>query len=217
MNKFYNQPIFLQWLEAIFLLIAGFYPALVIIELSYSQSLYALLFFIYLPIGQFALTPIFRLSGIYKYYSPMLLSYMANELQIDLHSGTSFDYLFVMRKYKAGIDFRKRLLTYHLEGLLKIITQIENGKIPQSVLIVGTSYFFNDRTINKLGFIQQKPSLFYRINLLVNFIDLTWMYSVAQGRFAIPKVWNANKAQREGGKLLEKKEMIKLLYDKMQA
>ncbi len=215
MNKFYEQATFLQWLEAIMLLIAGFYPALLIIELTYSQPLSGLLFFIYLPLGQFALTPLFRLSGIYKYYSPMLLGYMANQLQIDLHSGGSFDYLFVMRKFKSGIEFRNRMLTYHLEGLLNLISQIENGAIPNSVIIVGTSYFFNERTIKKLGFEPQRPSLFYRINLLVNFIDLTWMYSLAQGRFVIPKLWMANKAQIEGGKLVEKKEMIKLLYERM--
>jgi len=217
MNKFYEQPIFLQWLEAILLLIAGFYPALLIIELSYSQPLFELLFFIYLPIGQFALTPFFRLSGIYKYYSPMILGYMANEKQIDLHSGGSFDYLFVMRKYKSGIECRHRLLTYHLEGLLNIIAQIENEAIPNSITIVGTSYFFNERTINRLGFEQEKPSLFYRINLFVNLIDLTWMYSVAQGHFEIPKVWKANKAQIEGGKLIEKKEIIQYLYENMSA
>lgn len=215
MNKFYEQAIFLQWMEAILLLIVGFYPALLIIELSYSQPLSGLLFFIYLPIGQFALTPIFRLSGIYKYYSPMLLGYMANQLQIDLHSGGSFDYLFVMRKFKKGIELRKGLLTYHLEGLLNIISQIEEGAIPKTITIVGTSYFFNKRTINKLGFESQKPSLFYRINLFVNLIDLTWMYSLAQGKFTVPKLWKANKAQIEGGKLLEKKEMIKLLYEKI--
>ena len=215
MNKFYEQSIFLQWLEAILLLIVGFYPAIMIIELSYSQPLSGLLFFIYLPLGQFAITPLFKLSGVYKYYSPMLLGYMANQLQIDLHSGGSFDYLFVMRKLKKGIELRRALLTYHLEGLLNIISQIEEGAIPKTVTIVGTSYFFNERTINKLGFELQRPSLFYRINLFVNFIDLTWMYALAQGHFAIPKLWKANKAQIEGGKLLEKKEMIKLLYEKL--
>ena len=41
------------------------------------------------------------------------------------------------------------------------------------------------------------------------------MYSLAQGHFAIPKLWKANKAQIEGVKLVEKKEMIKLLYERM--
>jgi hypothetical protein len=46
---------------------------------------------------------------------------MANNLQIDLHSGGSFDYLFVMRKYKPGFEMRNRLLIYHLEGLMHLI------------------------------------------------------------------------------------------------
>jgi len=113
MNDFYKQPIFLQWIEAILLLVSGFYPAIVIIELTNSKPLFSLLFLFYLPVGQFSITPIFKLSGIYKYYSPMLIGYMANNIKIDLHSGGSFDYLFVMRKYKVGIEFRNRILIYH--------------------------------------------------------------------------------------------------------
>ena len=108
---------------------------------------------------------------------------------IELHSCGSFDYPFVMRKIKAGIEIRNRILTFHLEGLLNIIKEIEIGSIPQSVNIVGTSYFFNERTLNKLGFELKKPSLFYRVNLFANFIDVIWMYSVSQGHFLIPKIW----------------------------
>lgn len=97
---------------------------------------------------------------------------MPNHIQIDLLRG-SFDYLFVMRNFKIGIESRNRILIYHLEGLLNIIMQIENGSIPESVNIVGTSYFFNKRTLYKLGFKQKSPSWFYRINLLILFrLDL---------------------------------------------
>ena len=138
MNDFYRQPKLLQWLESILLIIVGFYPAILIIELVSDHPLYFLLFLIYIPFGQFTTTPLFRLAGIYTYYSPMLLGYMANSVQIDLHSGGSFDYLFVMRKYKVGIESRNRILTYHLEGLLTIIRGIEGESIPKSVQIVGT-------------------------------------------------------------------------------
>jgi len=39
MNHFYIQPKLLQWIEALFLLVLGFIPALVIIEMGYSRPL----------------------------------------------------------------------------------------------------------------------------------------------------------------------------------
>lgn len=215
MNDFYKQPRILQWIEAILLLLFGFLPALSIIEKGFSQPIFYLLFIIYVPIGQFAFTPLFRLIGVYKYYSPMLLGYMANDRQIDLHSGGSFDYLFVMRKYKVGLEMRNRLLMYHLEGLINIINLIENNSIPNMVNIVGTSYFFSERTLNKFGFELKNPSLFYRLNLLINFIDLIWMYSLSKGKFSIPKLWNAKKASITGTKLIENKMQLQELYDKI--
>ena len=215
MNNFYKQPKLFQWVEAILLLVIGFLPALVIIEKGYAQPLFYLLFLIYVPIGQFAFTPFFKLIGVYKYYSPMLLGYMANDNQIDLHSGGSFDYLFVMKKYKTGIEMRNKLLIYHLEGLINLIQLIENKSISENVNIIGTSYFFNNRTLHRMGFEIENPSLFYRLNLFVNFIDLIWMYSLSQGKLSIPKIWNAKKASISGAKLIESKKRIEELYDKM--
>jgi hypothetical protein len=215
MNNFYKQPKILQWIEAILLLIFGFLPALSIIEKGYSQPIFYILFIIYIPVVQFAFTPFFKLIGVYKYYSPMLLGYMANDRQIDLHSGGSFDYLFVMRKYKAGVEMRNRLLMYHVEGLIHLIKLIENKSVPKTVKIIGTSYFFNNRTLNKMGFEVVNPSFFYRVNLFINFVDLFWMYSLSQGKLSIPKIWNARKASISGAKLIDKKKIIEELYDKM--
>ena len=215
MNDFYKQPKILQWIEAILLLLFGFIPALAIIEIGYSHPIYYLLLIIYVPVGQFSFAPFFKLIGVYKYYSPMLLGYMANDRQIDLHSGGSFDYLFVMRKCKSGIELRNRLLMYHLEGLLKLIELIENKSITETVNIVGTSYFFNTKTIHKMGFEVLNPSFFYRLNLFVNFIDLILMYSLSQGKFSIPRLWDAKKASISRAKLIESKKVIEDLYDKI--
>ena len=217
MNNFYNQPAYLLWIKATLLLLIGFYPTFIIIEAGHSQPLYYLLFFIFLPVFQFSSTPFFKLAGIYKYYSPMLLGYMANKTQIDLHSGSSFDYLFVMRKYKIGVESRKRIMIYHLEGLLNIIALIQKNEIPPTVQIMGTSYFFNERTISKLGFVLERPSMFYRLNLLVNFIDLFWMYSFAKGHFSIPKVWDAKKVKTTGSVLVEKQQFLMQLHAKMKS
>lgn len=208
MNDFYTLHKLFQWTLALLLLVIGFTPLLTLIEIGHQEPLFYLFFILYIPIAQFTFTPFFKLIGVYRYYSPMLLGYMANDKQIDLHSGTTFDYLWVMRKVKTGIEMRNRILMYQLEGLLNIIQQIESNKIPQTVNIIGTSYFFSDRTLKKLGFEIVKPSLFYRLNILVNFIDLTYLYSLSKGRFTIPNLLNVKKASISGDKLVENKNNI---------
>ncbi len=217
MNHFYKQSKLLVWIESIFLLLIGIVLGILIIVKGNDNALYYLGFFLYVPVSQFLFTPIYTLTGGYTYYSPMLLGYMANDTQIDLHSGTSFDHLFVLRKYPTGTPLRNRILLYHLEGLLHLIQLIEEKRIPESVNIVGTSYFFNDRTILKLGFQIEKASLFYRINLLINGIDLFWMYSLSQGKLAIPTLWNAKKASIQGNQLVQSKPQLHAFYQHLQA
>ena len=215
MNDFYKQPKALVWIESILFLLAGFFLAVLIIEKGYDQPLYYLAFVLYVPISQFLYTPLFTLTGGYTYYSPMLLGYMANEKQIDLHSGTSFDHLFVLRNCKPGIELRNRLLAYHLEGLLYLISLIENKQIPESVTLVGTSYFFNDRTLQRLGFQIEKASTFYRANLFLNFIDLFWMYSLSRGKVSMPALWKAKKARIQGAALVAQKVNLEVLYGRL--
>lgn len=215
MHNFYKQANIVQWLATILLLVGGFLPALFLIQKGQAQPFFYVLFILYIPLAQFAFTPLLRLTGVYTYYSPMLIGYMANDKEIDLHSGGSFDYLFVMRKYKSGIELRNRLLMYHLEGLLHLIQLIEHKALPETLTISGTSYFFNKRTLQKLGFEMIKPTLFFKLNLFLNLIDLTWMYSLSKGKFSIPKIWQAKKASISGTKLIEQKQFIEGLLEKM--
>ncbi len=215
MNDFYKQPKLLVWIESFFLLLLGIALGIAIIVKGDKNPIFYATFIIYIPISQFLFTPIYKLTGGYTYYAPMLLGYMANDKQVDLHSGTSFDHLFVLRKIKSGLPLRNKIMEYHLEGLLHLIKLIEEKRIPASVNIIGTSYFFNDRTLNKLGFQLENPTLFYRINLLINFIDLFWMYSLSKGQVAIPAVWNAKKASIKGDVLLQQKEKLEGLYSKL--
>ena len=101
---------------------------------------------------------------------------------------------------------------YHLEGLLKLIQLIEEKHIPASVNIIGTSYFFSERTLSNLGFQIEKATLFYRVNLFINFIDLFWMYALSKGKLAIPAVWDAKKAKITGDTLLAQKIKLEKLY-----
>lgn len=217
MNHFYKQPKFLVWIESILLLLTGIVLGILLIVKGNDNSIYYFGFLFYVPVSQFLFTPIYTLTGGYTYYSSMLLGYMANDTKIDLHSGTSFDHLFVLRKYTSGTPLRNRILLYHLEGLLQLIQLIEEQRIPESVNIVGTSYFFNDRTLLKLGFQIENASLFYRINLLINGIDLFWMYSLSQGKLAIPTLWDAKKASIQGNQLVQSKPKLQALYQHLKA
>ncbi len=215
MNDFYKLPKTWQWIISLAFLLLGLFVAILIIEKGYSNPFIYTAFVLYVPISQFLYTPLFRLTGGYTYYSPMLLGYMVNDQQIDLHSGTGFDHLLVLRKLKPGIELRNKILHYHVEGLLNIISMIEKKQIPETVSVVGTSYFFSDRTLNKLGFQIEKASLYYRANLFINFIDLFWMYSLSRGKVSIPAVWDAKKAMITGNKLVAQKKQLELLYARL--
>ena len=216
MNRFYQQHIVLQWIESVTIAVICFFPALMIIDFGFTNPFYYLLFIFYIPLGQFGFTPIFKLTGVYTYYSAFLIGYLPNKIQIDLHSGGSFDFLFVMSKYKSGFEMKRKTLFFQLEGLLEIIKQIENELIPETVEIVGTSFFFNDRTSQKLGFTVKKPSFFYVLNLFVNFIDIFWMYSVVNRKVSFPRIWDAKKITISGQKLVSSKNEIKRLRDYIQ-
>lgn len=210
-NRFYTLAIPLQWVLSILILAVGFYPALLILELAYDAPLAYLLFLFYIPLGQFAIAPLLSLSGIYYYYSPLLLGYIPSSERIELHSGTSFDYLFVMTRFKPGIQCRTAILYFHIQGLLQIINLLEKKVIPESIQIEGSSYFFNHKSLLRLGFSIASASRFHQVNLFVNFIDIIWMYSLAMGRFKIPPIWKIQKAKIDGHGLLKQKEKLQQL------
>lgn len=216
MNKFYTYAVWIQWLIAIILAIIalgvmGFWLRMISVHFAYY-----LLIFLFAPVLQFTLTPLFRLLGVYYYLSPMLLVYAPSAKKYDLHNGTSFDYLFVMRKVPAGRTFQNVMLAFYLQGLLQIIEKLENEELPLTVEITGTSYFFSESTAERLGFSLQPPSWFYRFNLYINYLDLLWMYSIAKGKLASPNLKDIKAVTTTGAVLIEKKAYLESLYARLQ-
>jgi len=212
MNKFYKIDKILQWIIAIIMFIIMLAIFTIWMKIVVKNSLGFFLIFIVAPLGQFFTTPFFRLIGLYRYLSPMLLVFGASDKKYDLHNGTSFDYLFVMRKYKPGIKLRQKNLEYYLGGLLRIVEKIENKSLSENVIVRGSSYFLSDRTAKRLGFQLSKTNIVEELNILANYLDLIWMYSLAQGELVFPSLKNIKTAEIKGTDLVANKTKLKALF-----
>jgi len=213
MNKFYNQNLTIQWVVASIMIIIALLIFFLWAIAMKKSILGVLLVFIITPICQFLIAPMMKLTGVYTYVSPMLLIYSANDKRYDLHNGTSFDYLFVYPGNKSGIRWQNRLLYYYLEGLLKIIQDLEDDKIPDTIEVRGSTYFFSEQTAARLGFETKKTGGAEKFNLLINYLDLVWTYSLAKGKLSLPNLFKIQTATTTGKKLMEKKEDLQRLRD----
>jgi hypothetical protein len=157
---------------------------------------------------QFFAAPIAKLVGVHTYLSPMLFVSNASDKKFEIHNGTPFDYLMVMTNIRPGVRFRNQMLSYFLDGLLGIVDKIEANELSESVIIQGNSYFFNVRTARKLGFELSETSVAVRINLLINYFDLTWMYSLSRGRLSFPKIKDVQTGEITGACLVMNKEKL---------
>ena len=208
MNKFYNLNIFTQWVLALLMLFVPFAIFALWMKIHHDYIIAYLLIPLIPSLIQFFGAPIAKLSGIHKYLSPMLLANLASDKNYEIHNGTTFDYLMVMNNFKPGPEFSKKMLIYYLEGLLNIVEKIETSELSENVLIQGSSYFFNDRTAKKLGFKLSKVNFAIQMNMLINYLDLIWMYSLSQGRLTFPNLLNMQKASVTGKQLVVYKDKL---------
>src|SRR6056297_1435114 len=164
--------------------------------------------FVMVPIIQFLSTPLFTLLGIYTYYSPMVVSLGSNDRVINLHNGTSFDYLLEMRRVKPGLPWKKWMLVHYLAALQQIIHMIETGKLPESVTIRGSSYFLSRTSAERMGYSLSSTSFLEKLNILINYVDLLWTYSLANGRLTYPNLANIQTVSISGEDLVKQKRRI---------
>ena len=163
-------------------------------------------------IFHFSMTPVLTRVGFFRYHSRMLKATIRTRSLYEIHAGTSFDFLSAFRWSDRDPAAARQFLVWVLEGLLDIASLVERGDLPGSVRIVGTSYFFREASAWRLGFTVQPATLRLRLNLLLNILDITWMYSFCRGRIAFPNVLAAREAAIRGDELAARKgDILKLI------
>ena len=167
------------------------------------------------PFLNFITVPFFRLIGYFKYINPFVLSTVQSDKKYDLHNVFTFDYLVNFSWADRGERARKIILGHYFKALLFIIERIENNELSPEVKIVGNSYFFNERTAEKLGFTVSKSSAFWVVNSAAQFIELSYLYSFSKSEWALPEFWKVRKAEIIGSELVAKKEQLEKLVDKI--
>ncbi len=209
MSNFYSQNIILQWALALLMLIVPFAFVLLLMKFFNDYTVISCLLVPFIPPSiHFFGAPIAKLSGHHKYLSPMFLVDSVSDKKCVMHNGTTFDYLVNMRNVKPGLEFNKKMLVFYLDGLLNIVDKIEANEVSESTLFQGSSYFFNERTAKKLGFKLTKTMFTLKIYFLINYFDLTWMYSLSKGRLIFPNINNVQTVSITGKNLVLSKTRL---------
>ena len=130
---------------------------------------------------------------------------------IDLHNGSSFDYLLEMRGVRPGAAWKQTMMRHYLLALLGIIARVEEGELRPDVVVRGSSYFLSERSARRLGFTVSETSFLERLNLLLNVVDLLWTYSLANGQWTVPNLRNTRTVRTTGRNLVAQKSRIEAI------
>lgn len=203
-NNYYNRPLAIQWIFAILLLAVGLSLTIPLLIGPFGLLWLPLI----APVFNLSTVPLFKLIGYFKYLNPFVLSTVQTDKQYDLHNVFTFDYLIHFKWSDRGLKVQRTLLMHYFMALITIIERIESGILSPKVIIVGHSYFFSERTAEKLGFKVSKASFFWIANSAIQFIELSSLYSFSQGKWAMPKFWKVKRAEILGSELVKKKEVL---------
>lgn len=214
-NRFYDRSSWLIVPLAAVMTAAVFMIMISLDSLAGSFLGTMLLLVLFAPFLTFLSTPLLRVTGAFKYYSALFLTFGETPKRFEIHSGLGIDYLLFLRGVPPGKAMKQTVLGFYLQGLLNIAAKVETLPNPAAVKIVGTSWFFSDRSVERMGFTVSRGGWFHLVNLLFNFIELTILNSLTAGRVALPNVFRVKQASMNGQDLLAHRAYIQRLYERM--
>lgn len=229
MHPIYDLPRPLLWAAALLLAVLAVAPLLLLVPLArlLVNALgpaglvllvpgYLVLFLVSLPWIQLTTTPVMRLSGAYRYYSPMLLVENPRPTGYHIHGGTNLDYLLHLRWADRGPAAARKTLCHYLRGLLAIADEVARGELPPDTPIVASSYVFSASTARRLGFTVEPVPPGERLGLWMNLPNLLLKHSFAQGRPAFPDLTRVRRATTTGGRLVAQRGALRALLARLE-
>ena len=206
-HEFYDLNRGVQGLLA--LLMAALLLAIVLLWMRCLTTLWVLpTLLLWMGSHVFLLTPTYTLIGYFRYLSPLLL-YTREGTTVHLHHGTAFDYVFAMPGVRPGFSWRRRVLAYHVAGLLELIRRLEAGELTGVECVDATTYFLDNAIVQRLGFVEAPASEVDRFNVYGNALDLFWMYALARGRLCFPPLGRVKKFRISTADLLRAKPILR--------
>jgi hypothetical protein len=152
-------------------------------------------------------------SGNLHYYSPLLIGEKIRNNRLVLHSGSLFDYYFVINKEHSVGEIKKQVFSAYVDGLLTLINEYEN-KQPTEISIKATSYILNVRTARKLGLKLTSPDRLQRLILYFNYINLTCALSLLNKKITWPNIQKMASYEGKLDTLINKKNDLILMRNR---
>lgn len=215
-----SKTLLLQWcfpilLVGVFLLLLGL-PFLCLPKGVY-WLIAAILLLPLIPILEsFLLAPAYALAGRFTYYSPLLFATKSPQ-GIDLHVGTLYDYITQLRWIERGIQSQRHAMLLVLQGLLSICDAVAEGRLSAQNEITASSYFFSNRSVEKLGFTLNNGSFEVKLNLALVYLSLVLRLSIIRGRWCLPDLKRIRCIHTTAGELLQQRSRIAKMLAHLQS
>ncbi len=212
MSKF-SQFHFLLKLAVCLLLLVLAYPFVTyLFGLPYTSPWKYVMMAFFLPVYSITFMPILTLLKVADYKSELLFITKDASKNYDIHFGSLFDCILSgLFSSKRG-GFKDLMLYFLVDGMLKIIQDVEGGKIEKEAEIRGSSYFFNTKTAAKFGFESIQLKWSHKYILYLNYLEMLLVFSFSKGRFAHPNIEDFISVKTTGAQLMEHKVYIETLH-----
>jgi hypothetical protein len=178
--------------------------------MQYINLILLLILFLFIGVRIiiFIFAPLIKKSNLIKVYNPFFFTREKKEF-IEIHIGFARDFIF-----KSNFS-RRKLLSHLAAGLLKLIEEIEDGKIELDKIIYGNPYFFKVSNLKNFGFKERDLNFKEKIRFYLNYLELSLLKSIASNKPSLVKINRLKIFYTNARTLKENKNKICNIYLRM--